>query len=77
MYSYVKGYKDGSIVLVGSLMKIKTYNGIVIDLFKNVYLTFTIRDSLIWFLIFSRQDLCPKCIIFDQALYQFLNCRDN
>nr|AAU44445.1 hypothetical protein AT2G05642 [Arabidopsis thaliana] len=34
-------------------MKIKTY-------FKNVYLTFTIRDSLIWFLIFSRQDLCPK-----------------
>lgn len=53
LYSYVKGYKDGSIVLVGSLMKIKTY-------FKNVYLTFTIRDSLIWFLIFSRQDLCPK-----------------
>ncbi|KAL9839756.1 putative nucleic acid-binding, replication factor A [Arabidopsis thaliana] len=67
LYSYVKGYKDGSIVLVGSLMKIKTYNGIVIDLFKNVYLTFTIRDSLIWFLIFSRQDLCPKCIIFDQG----------
>ncbi|CAD5330376.1 unnamed protein product [Arabidopsis thaliana] len=27
LYSYVKGYKDGSIVLVGSLMKIKTYNG--------------------------------------------------
>ncbi|CAH8266535.1 unnamed protein product [Arabidopsis lyrata] len=27
LYSYVKGYKDGSIVLVGSLMKTKPYNG--------------------------------------------------
>ncbi|EFH53081.1 hypothetical protein ARALYDRAFT_322576 [Arabidopsis lyrata subsp. lyrata] len=36
LYSYVKGYKDGSIVLVGSLMKTKPYNGIVTCLSKNI-----------------------------------------